>query len=472
MKYSEIVKDALSYHQSGAYDEAKILYVKAIEQDPYDAEALQLLATILYMQNEKTAALQLMENSLAINSEIYDTHNNLANIYKNDKEYELALRHYKKALSLQPENALTYNNMAIVYKEQKQYSLALQYYNLALQYNENYVEAYVNLANLYFELSDYVQAIKFYYQAILLDESFQKANSALSGVFQVLDEISEAISILENFLKNNHSDEMEVQLAIYSWIYGDFEKCRRHLKQIRKNDFNENNHSDRFIIAYKSFLSLLNTYKDKHPSLYTIDNNIDKLYIIGDSHCLSYSNLKVTYNNREYKVVSKIIIGAKAWHLTDENGKNRYIHQFENIISNLEKGAKVILLFGEIDCRLDDGILKHHQKSPSRLNKSISKFVKKYVTNTSLICQKRDIIPMYSTVPAPFFENLISEEDETSLKKVIMLFNNTLKKMLVPSLLFDSYNITSNKSGQSNQKFHIDRWHLTPEAIYKIKEDL
>ena len=462
--YSPNVKKALLLHQQGMYQKAKLLYVEALEVDPYDAQALQLLGTILYIEDEKSSAIQLIKNSLNINPNIYDSHNNLANIYKNDKNYNLALKHYRKAIILQPTNALAYNNIAIVYKEQKNYNLAIENYNSAIKHNSNYAEAYSNLANLYFELIAYDKAISFYKQAIICNPNLQKPYSMLSSIFQILNNIPSSLKILQKYIKLQNADEIHTSLAIYAWIDGDIEKSITHLKKIKKYNFNENSQTDRFIIAYKSFLIDLNRYKNQNNSLYSLDKTLKKLYVIGDSHSLSYSNLKVIYKGTSCRVITKIIIGAKAWHLASKEN-NRYKVQFKNIISDLKEDSKVILLFGEIDCRLDEGILKNHREKDTNMEKSIPKFVKNYINNTQKICIKKNILPIYSTIPAPFIEKSIDKDSKFKQISIIEIFNKTIEEICPINQIYNTHTKTSNQLKESNGKFHIDKWHLFPNTI-------
>ena len=53
------------------------------------------------------------------------------------------------------------------------------------------------------------------------------------------------------------------------------------------------------------------------------------------------------------------------WQLGNPN-KNKYKSQFEDIFSSIPKSSEVLLTIGEIDCRLDSGIIKHSKKYPGK----------------------------------------------------------------------------------------------------------
>merc|ERR1712159_897325 len=75
-----------------------------------------------------------------------------------------------------------------------------------------------------------------------------------------------------------------------------------------------------------------------------------KLYLIGDSHSMSPSWQTINIQGKPTLIVNKLITGLKIWHLRDVC--NFYTKkQFENAMRNVPRGADVMFMFGEIDCR-------------------------------------------------------------------------------------------------------------------------
>ena len=51
------------------------------------------------------------------------------------------------------------------------------------------------------------------------------------------------------------------------------------------------------------------------------------------------------------------------WHLGNPR-QDQYKSQFESIFNYLQKASNILLTIGEIDCRLDSGIIKHSKQFP------------------------------------------------------------------------------------------------------------
>ena len=76
----------------------------------------------------------------------------------------------------------------------------------------------------------------------------------------------------------------------------------------------------------------------------------------------------------------KLIKGYKQWHLENSN-QNQYKSQFESVFCSLPKSSEVLLAIGEIDCRLDSGIIKHKNKFLKKeIERIIAILVENYLT--------------------------------------------------------------------------------------------
>ena len=163
-----------------------------------------------------------------------------------------------------------------------------------------------------------------------------------------------------------------------------------------------------------------------------------------------------------------MIKGCKQWHLGNAF-KNQYKYQFENIFCALPKKSHILLAIGEIDCRLDTGIIVHKRKFPEKPIKSIiSNTVGNYLTyivNTNYDRQNRIII---QGVPCPN-PNIGQREnnDMTELVEVIDLFNSELKMQSKERGLgfLDTHQLTDRGDGISNGFWHLDDIHLSPEGM-------
>lgn len=164
MDVKDLVKNALSHHQSGRLEDAEKIYLEILNFAPENADTLNLLGVLKIQNKQPTDAIPYLkkaveltpsayylgnlarayfdlgnfkdailagEKALEYDSQDFDVLFNLALAYKNNSEFEKAIAIYKKSLAVQPENADIYFNMANTYDNWDKEVLALEYYQKA-----------------------------------------------------------------------------------------------------------------------------------------------------------------------------------------------------------------------------------------------------------------------------------------------------------------------------------------------------
>lgn len=74
------------------------------------------------------------------------------------------------------------------------------------------------------------------------------------------------------------------------------------------------------------------------------------IYVIGDSHCLATGWRTLQVGGQVRMMRPMLVTGLKCWHMRDEEDFYPKAN-FDSVVSKIPKGAEVIFLFGEIDCR-------------------------------------------------------------------------------------------------------------------------
>ena len=165
---------------------------------------------------------------------------------------------------------------------------------------------------------------------------------------------------------------------------------------------------------------------------------------------------------------AKLIKGCKQWHLGNSN-KNQYKNQFESIFSSLPKYSEVLLTVGEIDCRLDSGIIKHKNRFPQKEIKGIiASTVENYLTYVEQNNSSYQHNIIIQGVPCPNInKETYSEKEVTQLVNVIKKFNCELKNGSKRKGFgfLDLHNFTDRGDGFSNAIWHVDQFHLSPEGM-------
>lgn len=121
-----------------------------------------------------------------------------------------------------------------------------------------------------------------------------------------------------------------------------------HLTSVR----NEN----AYFGCIKSLFPALPTTPAPEPGPDLVKNVV---YVVGDSHCLPLAWQRITLGGETHTMVPLLVTGCKAWHLRPESSFYPK-HNFRQAMRRVPRGATVIFLFGEIDCR--EGMLRAVEK--------------------------------------------------------------------------------------------------------------
>ena len=126
----------------------------------------------------------------------------------------------------------------------------------------------------------------------------------------------------------------------------------------------------------------------------------------------------------------------------------------------------MLLSFGEIDCRLSEGIISASQRNDVPIDDVIKSTVSGYLEWFHKQNQKfmHDIVVL--NIPAPLKKRAARDVSE-QLKQVIELFNKELDNTISQYnfSLFDIYSSTLGKNGYSNEKYHIDDYHISRSIL-------
>ena len=139
--------------------------------------------------------------------------------------------------------------------------------------------------------------------------------------------------------------------------------------------------------------------------------------------------------------------------------------EFATLVETLPVGSAVLMMFGEIDCRVNEGILKAHKGSSSKLRSSVSSLVASYVDHVQGVLAGKDIKPMFYGVPAPFIDGLgLSATKADAICQVIAFYNEELQLKCRESgfVYLDIYAVTEDDNGRASGKSHLDNYHIAP----------
>lgn len=454
-------------------EEAKSSYERAISLNSCHAKAYNNLAVTLRELGRLDDSELNLRRSIALKFNFADAHNNLGITLKELGRPEEAEISYKQALELQPNSAKLYSNLGNVLTELGRYEDAQKNLRQALLLKSDDAETHYNLGNALQGAGSVEAAGACYKQAIVLKPGFSEAILNLSIGHYYMNNQKASISALENLLKmdpDNHGLRAGVLLAIFQFLESNFNLSETYLLQASKIQQKLTLEFRNEKIYRKYLLNLLNWHKNNVVNSCSTFKN-KTLFVIGESHCLTYHLLNFQSSQDHFLWKSKLVMGCKQWDLGNSN-RNKYKIKFESIFHSLPKFSEVILTIGEIDCRLDSGIIKHKKKFPEKdLKKLVITNIKNYLhylQKTNADCQHNIII---QGVPCPNIDTKNYQKKEVNqLIEVIKIFNIELKKKSKEKGFgfLDVHRLTDRGDGLSNAIWHIDDIHLSPEAMLEV----
>ena len=336
------------------------------------------------------------------------------------------------------------------------------------------VEAHNNLGITLKDLGRLEEAEASYRQAIKLKPDYAEAHYNLSNNLSYMNDLEKEINALKSLLKldvDKFGLKAGVNLAICNFLEGDFVESKKQVlaaKKIQKKTLYKFKTEK---IYQRYLLKILEWHEDKY-----FDVNKEKknkiLYVLGESHSLASHHLRIQHSGIDFLCKAKLIKGCKQWHLGNPS-RNQYKNKFESIFCYLPKYSHVLLAIGEIDCRLDSGIIQHKNKHPAKqikeiIQNTIENYLS-YIVDNNSDCQHKIII---QGVPCPTIDRCVNhaEKEVMQLIEVIKIFNFELKIRAEEKRLgfLDVHKLTDRGDGFSNNVWHIDNNHISPEGMIEV----
>ena len=398
----------------------------------------------------------------------------LAAVLKQNGKINKSLVAGQRCVELGPLDCEAHNNLGITLEELGRLEEAEVSYRQAIKLKPDLGEAHNNLGITLKKLGRLEEAEVSYRQAIKLKPDYAEAHSNLSNNLSYMNDIEKEINALKNILNlddDNYELKARVNLAICNFLEGNFAESKRQVLAAEKIQ-KKTHHNFKFEKIYQRYLlKILKWHEDKYLDVNKEKKN-KKLYVIGESHSLASHHLSIQHSGIEFFCKAKLIKGCMQWHLGNAS-RNEYKNKFESIFCSLPKYSHVLLAIGEIDCRLDSGIIEHKKKYPVKHIKEIIRNTVKnylsYIVVNNSNCQHKIII---QGVPCPTINRCFnhSEKEVKQLIEVIKLFNFELKIRAEEKNLgfLDVHKFTDRGDGFSNNIWHIDKIHISPEGMIKV----
>jgi len=462
--------------------EAEKALSRAIELQPDYAQAHVNLGNAFFLQGKIGEAADSYERAARLNPEAIAALLDLGNFLKSRGNPAAAMIVYRRVLAIDPGNAAACNNFGNTLVDFGALDAAIEQYERAISLKPGFVEAFMNIGNICVGRGDIETAIEKYDRALTFAPNHAEGRYNLTLFHFLKTPPQEWEALCHRFL--NHPSlpkkcehELYVRMAICHWLRGELDRLGNALDSAEEAMKELRPPLEKNIAAMRAYSLLLRRLLASRADGSLPAPEEKRVFMIGDSHCLSFSHSIVEIGGERYSVSPELIVGCKAWHLSRRD-MNQYKRVLSDIASRMPSGGKAFAVFGEIDCRHNDGIIRHCKKHGRNIEEVTKVFISDYVRNVSSILRERGIEVSFLGVPAPFVDSVrisyadFMPEDAALLIYAVKIFNGELKKAARENGcgFVDIHAVTARPDGTADGSLHLDDHHLKPTVLQRALE--
>jgi hypothetical protein len=223
-------------------------------------------------------------------------------------------------------------------------------------------------------------------------------------------------------------------------------------------------------IFYMYLLRLLQ-YRQENKELYQSNGN-KILHIVGDSHALGTHGMIIG----KAKCQAQLVMGCKAFHVK-EWADNQYYGYLQRKLQTVPPQSDVMMVLGEIDCRVDGGIVPYALKSGDDVKLVAERTAREYVKCLSGSSHDMAFMTVPPLSPHRVVNTANQEESYRALiilvRDAIEYFNDSLRTTCkeLGHKVVDVYQESVGPNRIARPDTHIDNIHLKPHVVMKAIEN-
>lgn len=464
--------------QAGRREAAIDAAMRGVQEHPADADRWMVLGMISHEAGVLETAVVCYRRVAEIRPGFADAHFNLGVAMTALGERGAAAAHYRDALAADSGHAEAAFNLGNLMFSDEDLPAAGHAYAAALRADDGRADAWHNLAKTLHAQGRWRAAAALCRQAAKRHPGYRPL-LLLQAVILMMDPLSaDCTAALDDALRKTGGGAaggdtgwLWTQKAIIAWLSGDPATCRRHLS--RSGEPGTEAAAGPVAVSqriYKDFLGRLLDFREAHRTDYP-DRCDRRVYLVGDSHCLSPAFTALEISGHSHQVLPRLILGAKAFHLGSE-APNQYTAALDLAVAGMPEGAEMVAMFGEIDCRMGEGIFhawKKHGGDDAALIELSARTVDDYMAALDRRRRSSGIRLAVAGVPAPAPTVLqrVPAADIAAFLSVPRRVNARLAHCCARLgwPFIDLYELTSGADGRATGNWHLDDYHLMPTAL-------
>ena len=180
MNLTELLDNAIKYHQDGDLTKAQKLYNKIIKQDNQNADVWHLLGLIDYQKNKISESIEKIKRAISIYPYSAIFYSNIGLGYLSCGLVQKGYESFKKAIELNPNYPEAFNNLGNALSAKGLVSESIKQYKKAIELNPNYPEALYNLGNAFYLLDKFNEALKYYKEAVKINPQYANGYAGIA----------------------------------------------------------------------------------------------------------------------------------------------------------------------------------------------------------------------------------------------------------------------------------------------------
>lgn len=455
------------HRDAGSYEQAISVLLRALELAPENPSIHQNLGVAFQADSQVDKAEVHYRKVLELNPGSRSVRCLLAQLLRIKYQYNESLKLFSELVREQPNDAVALSNLGVLQSDCKRYKEAVISLKAAIAFDNSIAEAHAALANVFRATGQMGEAKESAHQALALDSNSASIRHTLGNILKETGDLEGASNHYRHALVSDPNSypglASAVTLAILAYLSNEYTESERLLQCSHALMEKRDSLSAPSRVYWRYLKSLLNVI-EKNNDFCDADERSGVLEVIGESHSLSVHHVQLSLHKRSLVARAHWVEGSKLWHL-GRSEDNRFKLQFCNAMLELPFQSNVLICIGEIDCRWDSPIMSRlvNVEQCESVAKLTIVPALDFMIGQALKGKHKLII---SGIPA--CQAKLPEDESLSGRFISMLneFNLCLKKeSLARGMGFlDVFALTDNGDGRSNGKWHIDSYHLHPNA--------
>lgn len=226
---------ARHFSRTGRHQEAKVIYEKLCDIQPWNNNLVNLYNTTLLQLKDYSGSIAMLNKRLRQQPGDVNTYGLLGGTYFTMGKQDSAIVLWQKGISVKPDSEISYRTMSRYAVLNRAYEIAIDFLRQGQNISKNPDAYYFEIANLYLGIMDYQNAARQYSYLLLNSPSHiepvkQNLNRYLSRPMAT----DETIKSVKEVLEENENATVSTLLAYLYTFQGNYEKAFEIIVDLEK----------------------------------------------------------------------------------------------------------------------------------------------------------------------------------------------------------------------------------------------